>query len=271
MKSYIKKCVSVFRIKFLYGLQYRIAALAGVACQFAWGFMEILLYKAFYEADAAAFPMEFSQITSYIWLQQAFFRALAVWFFDQDVFDMISLGSLAYELTRPIGLYDFWFMKNMAMRTSQALLRSVPVLIVASLLPYPWGLSLPASPLAFIMAVLSMALAILVTTAIVMMVYIISIHTISPYGIKALIAALGELFTGAVIPLPFFPGGLQRIAELLPFGSGQNVPLRIYSGNIAGGALVQAVGLQLFWLVFLVIAGKLCLKKSMRRVCVQGG
>lgn len=145
------------------------------------------------------------------------------------------------------------------------------MLIVASLLPYPWGLSLPASPLAFIMAVLSMALAILVTTAIVMMVYIISIHTISPYGIKALIAALGELFTGAVIPLPFFPGGLQRIAELLPFGSGQNVPLRIYSGNISGSALVQAVGLQLFWLVFLVIAGKLCLKKSMRRVCVQGG
>ena len=35
---------SFFRLRFINGLQYRAAAYAGVATQFAWGFMEILLF-----------------------------------------------------------------------------------------------------------------------------------------------------------------------------------------------------------------------------------
>ena len=63
---------SFFRLRFINGLQYRAAAYAGVATQFAWGFMEILLFHAFYQTDPAAFPMEFSQLAAYVWLQQAF-------------------------------------------------------------------------------------------------------------------------------------------------------------------------------------------------------
>ena len=54
------------------GLQYRAAAAAGVITQFTWGFMELLVFRAFYQADASAFPMSFEAVVSYIWLQQAF-------------------------------------------------------------------------------------------------------------------------------------------------------------------------------------------------------
>lgn len=39
----MKKYLSFFRIRFLCGLQYRAAALAGVVTQFAWGGMNVLL------------------------------------------------------------------------------------------------------------------------------------------------------------------------------------------------------------------------------------
>ena len=68
----MKKYWSFFRMRFLGSLQYRAAAWAGIATQFAWGFMQLLMYRAFYEAGPAAFPMEFSQLATYIWLQQAF-------------------------------------------------------------------------------------------------------------------------------------------------------------------------------------------------------
>ena len=55
----MKKYWSFFRMRFLGGLQYRAAAWAGVSTQFAWGFMSLLMYRAFYDADPAAFPMEF--------------------------------------------------------------------------------------------------------------------------------------------------------------------------------------------------------------------
>ncbi|MBQ4606529.1 MAG: hypothetical protein IJB15_07465, partial [Clostridia bacterium] len=53
----LRKYCTYFRIRFTSGLQYRAAAMAGVATQFAWGFLTVLLYKAFWEADPDAFPM----------------------------------------------------------------------------------------------------------------------------------------------------------------------------------------------------------------------
>lgn len=55
----MKKYLSFFRLRFAMGLQYRTAALAGITTQFAWGFMEIMIFHAFYRADAASFPMHF--------------------------------------------------------------------------------------------------------------------------------------------------------------------------------------------------------------------
>lgn len=54
----MKKYLSFFRMRFLMGLQYRAAAAAGVVTQFTWGFMELLVFRAFYQADASAFPNE---------------------------------------------------------------------------------------------------------------------------------------------------------------------------------------------------------------------
>ena len=52
----MKKYLSFFKMRFIHSLQYRGAALAGMFTQFFWGFMEIMLYKAFYEASPDRFP-----------------------------------------------------------------------------------------------------------------------------------------------------------------------------------------------------------------------
>lgn len=51
---------SYFKIRFIYGLQYRAAALAGIVTQFAWGFMYIMIYETFYQTNPKAAPMGFS-------------------------------------------------------------------------------------------------------------------------------------------------------------------------------------------------------------------
>lgn len=96
------------------------AAYAGVATQFAWGTLELLAFAAFYRADPAAFPMEFSQLSSYIWLQQAFLALFMTWFFDGSIMESITSGNVAYELARPMDLYNMWFVKNAAIRLSKA-------------------------------------------------------------------------------------------------------------------------------------------------------
>lgn len=44
----MKKYLAFFRLRSAMGLQYRAAALAGIATQFAWGFIEIMAMHVFY-------------------------------------------------------------------------------------------------------------------------------------------------------------------------------------------------------------------------------
>lgn len=267
----MRKYLTLFRLRFAHSLQYRAAALAGMVTQFAWGFMEILAFLAFYRANPESFPMAFSQVVTYIWIQQAFLAIFMVWFYENEIFEAISSGSIAYELVRPMDLYNRWFAQSVANRVARAVLRSFPILLVAFLAPPPLRMALPASGMQFVLFGVSFLLALGVVVSYTMIVYVATFFTLSPVGVRIIAAMLADFLAGAIIPLPFFPVGLRAVVERLPFAAMQNMPLRIYSGNIAGVEAVQGIVLQVFWLVILVLIGKLMLKSALKKVVVQGG
>lgn len=267
----MKKYLSFFRLRFAMGLQYRAAALAGIITQFAWGFMEIMVFRAFYRADAAAFPMTFSATASYIWLQQAFLAFFAAWMVENEIFDSIVNGNIAYELCRPINIYNMWFSRSTANRLSRAVLRCFPILIVAAFLPQPYGIAAPASLHHFILFLITLVLGLAVTVSFSMLIYVLTFFTISPQGLRILFTSMVEFFAGAIIPLPFFPEKVQKIMELLPFASMQNVALRIYSGSMTNSQMQKAIVLQVFWLITITLVGKLLCGLAVKRITVQGG
>lgn len=267
----MKKYLSFFRVRFSMGLQYRTAAIAGMTTQFVWGFMEIMVFRAFYAADPAAFPMSFEATASYIWLQQAFLAIFAAWLLEPEIFDCITSGNVAYELCRPVHIYDMWFARSMASRLSRVVLRCFPILMVAFLLPQPYGISLPPSAGHFAVFLLTLVMSFLVSVAFYMWIYVLTFYTISPMGLRIMVASVVEFLSGGGIPLPFFPERIQRVLELLPFASMQNVPLRVYSGSMTQAQTQQAVALQVFWLVALVVLGRAMCNRAVRRVSVQGG
>lgn len=267
----MKKYLSFFRLHFTMGLQYRVAALAGIVTQFAWGFMEIMIFRAFYRADAAAFPMSFSATASYIWLQQAFLAFFAAWMMDNDIFDSIVNGNIAYELCRPINIYNMWFSRSVATRLSRAVLRCFPILLVAGFLAPPYGIEAPASLLHFFLFIITLILGLAVTVAFCLLIYVLTFFTVSPQGLRIVFTSAVEFFAGAIIPLPFFPEKMQRFMELLPFASMQNVALRIYSASMSPDETKRAILLQVFWLAAIVTSGKLLCSLAEKRITIQGG
>lgn len=253
------------------GLQYRAAAFGGISTQFAWGFMEIMIFRAFYRADPGSFPMSFSATASYIWLQQAFLALFATWIVEQEIFDTIVNGNIAYELCRPLSIYNMWFSRSIATRLSKAVLRCFPILAVAVFVPAPYGISPPASWKHFIVFLATMLLGLAMTVSFCVLVYILAFFTISPQGLQMIFVSLTDFFAGALIPLPFFPEKMQRFMELLPFAAMQNVPLRIYGGSMTNSEIQKAIFLQCFWLVTVTALGKLLCLLAQKRVTVQGG
>lgn len=262
---------SYFKIRFIHGLQYRAAAIAGVSTQLAWGFIYLMLYQAFYMSAKENAPMSYSELASYIWMQQAFLALFMTWFLDNELFEMISKGNVSYELCRPLDLYNIWFVKNCALRLSKAVLRCFPILIIASFLPKPYQLSLPASGLSGLLFIIAMVLALIVVVAYCMLIYIFTFYTISPIGVRIALVMTADFFSGGLIPLPFFPDWLAKYLYLTPFAAMQNVPFRIYSGSIPLDEAIFAISLQIFWAVVLILIGKVILSKAIKRVVVQGG
>lgn len=267
----MKQYGSFFRIRFLAGLQYRAAAWAGIATQYAWGGLTVLLYRAFYQNGANSFPMDFQALSTYVWLQQAFLAMFMTWYYDGEIFDSITSGGIAYELCRPCDLYTVWFVKNMAVRLSRVVLRCVPVLLVAALLPAPYGVMLPRSWSAALLFPVSLVLGFLVLVAFSMLIYISAFYTLSPMGIRILASSVMEFFCGALIPIPFLPEWLQPVMYALPFASMQNTPFLIYTGHLDPQTALERIGLQLLWLALLLAAGRLLMANAQKKVVVQGG
>ena len=79
------------------------------------------------------------------------------------------------------------------------------------------------------------------------------------------------LFSGATIPLAFFPEPLKTIVNYLPFQSIYNAPLSVLlDGNPEPAKLLTTLGIQLFWCVVMNIASRLFWKLSLKRITVNG-
>ncbi|MDE5888868.1 MAG: ABC transporter permease, partial [Bacilli bacterium] len=135
----MKQYISFFKLKFTVGLQYRAAAIAGLSTQLFFGFVNIFVYMAFYSSGSSNdVGISIEQLTTYLWLNQAFFALIYIWYRDNDLIKMIRNGDVAYELCRPSNLYIMWFARILAAKLSSALLRGIPLLIIASILPKPY-------------------------------------------------------------------------------------------------------------------------------------
>jgi ABC-2 type transport system permease protein len=139
------------------------------------------------------------------------------------------------------------------------------------ILPEPYRLILPPDIFQLLLFILSALFAMTVVVAFSMFIYISTFHTMSPVGIRIMGAVLADFMAGSIVPLPFFPDGFRQIAELLPFAAMQNMPLRIYSGNISGANAVYSILFQLAWFVILLVFGRLWMSKTLRKVVIQGG
>jgi ABC-2 type transport system permease protein len=181
---------SLFTARFALLLQYRAAALAGIATQMFWGFIKIMVLQAFYTNTTSPQPMTFPEAVGYVWLGQSFLFAIVPWGGDKETQATIRSGAVGYDLLRPLDLYNFWFVRSLAMRITPLFMRAIPLLFVAFLIipwmGFPqWALHFPPSVLSVIAFLLSFIGAILLSSAITMLLTVSMMWTLSGDRVRA--------------------------------------------------------------------------------------
>ena len=263
MRAYL----SVFRMRWKMELQYRGAVVGGVICQMFFGLILIALYRALYAGKPQA--MSLSSVTTYVWLQQAFFRMLLA--SDADLLDKIRTGNIAYDLCRPLQLYGYYYSRIMAQKLLGSLLRAAPMLVFAALLPEGWGICLPASLPAFCAAVFGLFLGLLCMCALENVTMGFTMRTLDSRGMQAMLNLLMMILSGNILPLTLFPDSWQRVITALPYAQLLDAPIRLYTGERALSAAPGVLVMQIVWAAAIVGLGLLLWRSNQKKMILQGG
>jgi ABC-2 type transport system permease protein len=182
----------------------------------------------------------------------------------------IQSGEIIMHLLKPMKyrLYTFWSYSGS--HVMLFFLTFLPTFIVVGIItkgaiPLGWNL------LSF---VISLVLALIINFNIEMLVAPICLYTESTWGINIVKETIVLLLSGATIPLAFFPEGLRRVVEFLPFRAVYDIPLTILlkkNGTDSLQGLTEMLGIQLVWCVVLTILGNLFWNHAVKRITVNGG
>jgi ABC-2 type transport system permease protein len=270
--------VAAFASRFLQMLQYRTAALAGFATQCWWGGIKVMVIAAFYggtTAAGASASMSLPQAITYTWLAQGLL-VLLPWMGDPEVAQSVRTGSVAYDRLRPVDAYALWFVRSAGWIAARVLPRlALMVAFAAVALPLvglnEWAWQLPASGAAGLAFTLSALLALLLSASMVMLLNVAATAALNERGISAVATPVVIVFSGNVLPLALLPDGWQTALLLQPLAGLMDIPARLYFGQMSGWPAVGALGLQCFWIVVLVAAGRFAMGRTMRSLQIQGG
>lgn len=269
-----RACLSLFRIRFMETLQYRIAALSGASISVFYALIEVIVYTVFFTyADSRAGGVNgltLAQTVSYIWIGQLLFPLQGNGV-DGEILRQIINGDVGIELCRPLDLYAHWFAKSAAGKLGGFWLRAAVIMAVGILIPGAMGLSAPASFAGCCMFLLTAIGAFLFGTAFGMLLTALRLNITWGEGPTNMLALLGGVLSGAYLPLQLWPDAVQRFLLLQPFAGALDIPGRLYVGSMAPADGMAAFLLQLFWIAAFIAIGRMIIGRKLRTLIVQGG
>jgi ABC-2 type transport system permease protein len=112
---------------------------------------------------------------------------------------------------------------------------------------------------------------VLLSASITLVINIVMTAMLTDRGPSTLAAPIVNLFSGAVVPLAFFPDAVRPWLRAQPFAGLVDIPFSIYFGGLSGWSALGAIALQFGWTAALILGGRIWLGRVMRRLVVQGG
>ena len=181
--------------------------------------------------------------------------------------ERVREGQVALDLARPAP-----FLSQLLAHQAGTTASSLPFVVLA--LPCAvllGGIQAPQSPTAALFYVVSLGLGYLVAVMMGLIIGLIAFWTLEIGGVLTIYGFANQFFGGALVPLWFFPPVLRRVAELLPFQAQTFIPLSLYTGQLIGAQVVQALAIQVFWVVALSGFAWFLWQRAMHRVVIQAG
>ncbi len=219
--------------------------------------------------------MSLPEAITYTWVAQALF-VLLPWTGDPEVALAVRSGSVAYDRLRPLDAYALWYARAAGWLVARALPRAALMLVFAAfVLPLldlsAWAWRPPATLAAGLLFSVSQMLAVMLSSAVLMLIGVAVLAGLNERGINVLMTPLVLVFSGNLLPLALFPDTVQTLLRWQPLAGLLDIPLRIYFGHLHDAAALEGLCVQAFWIFALVVLGRMLMARALPGLEVQGG
>jgi ABC-2 type transport system permease protein len=204
---------------------------------------------------------------TFAWISQSLIAVVEVFTWNEIALRVRS-GDIAVDLARPVDLQLAAAAADLGRAAAVLLPRALPVLAAGALVT---GLALPARPGPYLLGMISVLLATLLSFACRFAVNIAAFWLVEIRGVLAFYVVVSTMLCGLVLPVTWFPGWLRAVAAATPFPSLVQTPADVLLGRLTGTAALGALAVQLGWLAVMGVVGRLVLRAGRRRLVVQGG
>lgn len=211
--------------------------------------------------------MTFSDTVVYLSFANALYSIIdcnIVW----GIYNEITSGNIVFNLTKPYDYQLYWMFRRLGRCVNLFCITFLPTFVIVYLISGK-GIVFGINCLFF---AISLLLSIAVSFSIDFIVGTLCFFTQSVWGINVVKNVIVMFFSGAVVPLDFFPDYLEKVVAFLPFQTIYNSPLKIligYSSHIQG--YCDILMRQVVWCILLLITGKICWHNLQRYLTINGG
>ncbi|MGI6225013.1 MAG: ABC transporter permease [Peptococcales bacterium] len=231
---------------------------------FMWGFIWFGLYKTKGNVAGVTFQAVFSYVLISQMLQGLHGAGTPLW----DIQEKVRTGDIVSEMIRP---YDYplrLLFADFGSISFYFLTAILPVYAIIFLILRP---IIPISATQWLLFILSAILGYLIRYCIELTFGLFTFWLVETGGVEDIFYFAISLFSGATIPLWFFPGWLRTLAYYLPFQGIFFVPNAIFVGELAKEEVLPALGMQLFWLGITYLILRFVWSRAANKIVVQGG
>ncbi len=247
---------------------YRAASVAGAFTNTVFGVVKASITTATIAAAGGALAgYDARQGATYAWLVQGLLATVAL-FGWSDLAQRIRTGDIAVDLGRPIDLQLSWLASDLGRAAFMLVPRGLPPLLAGLLF---FDVALPGSPLPYLLAMVSLPLAVVVSFACRFAVNLVAFWLLDLRGAITLYVVASNLLAGLIVPVPWFPGWMRALARATPFPSMLQAPVDVLSGRVTGTAALTTVAVQGIWAAVTLGVGRVVLARATRKLVVQGG
>jgi ABC-2 type transport system permease protein len=225
------------------------------------------LWKAVYASGGTIGGLTFVQAYLYVGISMSLYGLMQTGT-DFQLNNMVRSGDLLRFLTKPIDFKSQLFADIMGNGIVNGIMIAIPSLVLVYALS---GSGAP--PLErMLLFIPSIAIGFLLNFFFDFLAGLSVFLTHSIAGISNTKQTTVMFLSGAIVPLPFFPSGMRRVLEWLPFQALYNTPARLLTDGSLGTAETLMFFLkQAAWLLVFYLLVRLLFSAALKRVVVNGG